>query len=247
MEKQSARGKIRYAEYGVEKMMGIKKLIARHTGTKPKRYSILVDDEMVVEITTDIDRFDEYLAFVDAHTSEIEVRLYFGNSPHHNKRIFTFPPAGLSGLDQPAVIGDRKLWELERNAEENKKKIKKYKRLCQEQQEEIEELKEQIEELSDRADTRGMIESGLTKVAAIFSKGKDQNNTNQLKGNNEVKGEVKIEGIDEESTSSVAQDFDKLMKEFNVQNPNAVIKMNAIILENPQLQQQIYQLINKKS
>lgn len=240
------RGKVKYKEYSVEKVMSLKKIIAKWNGSKPKRYAILVDDEMVVEPTTDLGLFDTFLGFIEPHTTEVQVRLYFGSSPHHNKHSFRLPSHELSGIGQQLKSDDEKrLWELERDTVEQKRKIKKFKSAIQLLETENDSLREQVTDLSGKVDTKTIITESIEKFAPLLT-GRAPQSPTQLQGANEPIGEVEIEGLDDEpQVSRIALAFDRLMIEYKVSNPKDVLKMNAIILKRKDLQEQIFNLIKQ--
>ena len=240
MEKSnSTKGNVRYSDYSLERVMALKRIVERNShNQKHKRYSILVDEEMVVAITSDPQEFEDYLQFVESFTTQIEVRLYFGNSPHHNKHIFRTDHHGLSGVNlSTKAAEDKKLWELEINAKKYKKKAQKYRRKLEAVSQELEELAFENQELADKTSTKNI----LTEIiAGIKSGGLSKGMESQ--GVNQPVGEVEIEGLDEDAgASETALKFDQLMQEFKITNSKTVLRMVSTLVQYPDLQKIVLQ------
>jgi hypothetical protein len=91
--------------YSPERLESLKRIILKaHDNGKPKRYSIVIDGEMIVSNTSDPDKFDDYQEFLEPHTKYIELRTYFGSSPNCNTYKFFMRPATLQGLPQQPVM-----------------------------------------------------------------------------------------------------------------------------------------------
>ena len=238
--KTSTRGHVRYADYSLERVMALKKIvdISSRSEQGGKRYAILVEEEMVVPITDIPSEFDGYLQFVEAFTTQIEVRMFFGTSPHHNKHIFRTDHHGLSGVNADKQSAEeRKVWDLEMSAKKYKKKARKYKGKLQAISMELEELASENQELNDKTSTKAI----LTEiVAGIRSGGIPKASVGNR--SNEPHSEVEIEGIDDApEVSDTALKFDQLMNEFKIKNANNVLKMVNILLQNPDLQKTVVQ------
>lgn len=94
--------------YSRDRVENLKNIVVRYRKNgKDKRYSIVVDGEMVIPKTDDPALFDEYLDYVNHLTRFIEVRIYFGNSPNCN--IYRFDlhealPQPLQGVPQLGAV-----------------------------------------------------------------------------------------------------------------------------------------------
>lgn len=90
---KSHSGKIHKQPYSRERIEELKFMIAdfQQQGN-PKRYSILVNGELVVGTNSEAENFDNYLPFIKPYTETVEVRLYFKESPNSNRYIFDLKP-----------------------------------------------------------------------------------------------------------------------------------------------------------
>ncbi|MBI3239597.1 MAG: hypothetical protein HYZ43_12290 [Flavobacteriia bacterium] len=71
-----------------------------------KRYAILIDGDMIVAPTTDLECFDEYLNFIDQNCNILEVRLFHGNSPSCVPYKFTLRDSAYFGTPQKNGLGE---------------------------------------------------------------------------------------------------------------------------------------------
>lgn len=93
--------------YSRERLENLRNIVSRfRKNGKGKRYSIIVDGEMVIPKTDDPDQFDEYLDYVNHLTYYVEVRTYFGNSPNCNIYRFDLREnPSYHSLNGPAPLG----------------------------------------------------------------------------------------------------------------------------------------------
>lgn len=118
-----------YSEQGIER---IKRLLRNFKEIgETKYYSILIDGETVVPKTSDPDLFDSHSDFFNDLTREVQIRLYYGNSPNCNTYKFsvseTQPIAGVSESNRVAEAlasqaKDMKIVELKSKIKRLKKK-----------------------------------------------------------------------------------------------------------------------------
>lgn len=247
-QNRTTKGNVRYAEYSVDRMMGLKKIIEGlydHENQRGKRYAILVDQEIVIGITEDPNLFDKFLEFIDFHTTQVEVRLYYGTSPHHNKHIFRCPQNTLSGVNPSLNSEDeKKVWQLEHELKAYKKKAAKFKVRWQEAEEELEKTTAERDELRELTDMKSMVLEGFK-----FLKGDNSSKESQLQGTiNEAHSEVEIEGINDTKpeVSKAGRLFDKLMQKHRVNNPIDVLEIIEGIITRPDIREKISEMANQK-
>jgi hypothetical protein len=242
-------GEVQNASYSAERLESLKKIVEQRYEpniSKGKRYCILVDNEIVVGTTTDPAKFDDYFDFVEPHTRSVEVRLFFGTSPNHNKHIFRCTPNnGLSGIEQHSKIEEeRQRWKLEQDLGSYKRKARKYKRRLAKATSMLEEANTENEELQGNNDIKNIVVQALS----FMRSGKKSDDDSPLHGSpNQPQSEVEIEGITQESeVSDAALRFDALMSEYEVTNPKGVLKMMEVLIKRPDIQKVVFEMIKKK-
>jgi hypothetical protein len=150
-------GKVFHEPYSEDRLNALKRLIEKlQSQQRKKRYSILVDGEMIVHNSYDPVLFDDYLDYVEPHTNTVEVRMYFGDSPNANRYLFHLkeqPTNGLNGfkggkenvndliaeaLEKQSM--ESELVQLRRKYKKTKRRLKEAEQLLEEKQVDVKDL-----------------------------------------------------------------------------------------------------------
>lgn len=150
-------GKLFHEPYSEDRLNALKRLLEKlQSQQRKKRYSILVDGEMIVHNSYDSELFDDYLDYVEPHTNTVEVRLYFGDSPNANRYLFHLKEQtsyGLNGfkggkenvndliaeaLEKQSI--ETELTQLRRKYRKTKRKLREAEQLLEEKQVDVKDL-----------------------------------------------------------------------------------------------------------
>lgn len=236
-------GKIFHESHSENKLEAIKKLVTTFNDQgRRKRYSILVDSELIVPPTVDEERFDDYLDFVDHNTEAVEIRLYFGDSPNCNRYFFHFKEFTLQALGNiPKVeqdVDSQIQIALERQSLETevvalRKKVKKLKR----------KLTDAEEKLGDKGvDMKDLLSQGMQLYGHLSNKG-GVPPVAPVHGLPE-KAEVEIE---EEEQSEADKFYEELKEQYSEQQLERALKTWEVFTKYPELRQEFYSIIHLKA
>lgn len=235
-------GKVFKEVYSSDRMEELKKIIEKiQSSGRSKKFSISVDNEVVVPITNEVEDFDSYLDFLSLHTKVIEVRLYFGSSPNSNRHLFYLKDESLGGLTNQNFAGadmDTRIQEaldkqrLETEVVSLRKKLKSKKRR-------IEELEELLtKEPEEKVDMNSLMDKGV-QLFGLFQ---------QQKG-----GALPMQGTPEETVkiereiSPAQQAFDQLKEKYSDKLILEAIDTWSYLCANPEEQQQFAEFLKSKN
>ena len=234
-------GKVHNDPYSKERMEAIKRIVAKYGNQgRKKRFSISVDSELIVPVTTDIDLFDDYLDFIDSHTRNIEVRLYFGDSPNANRYIFYLQESALDGFktkQNEDVNVDKKIEEaLQKQSLETQvvlleKKVKRLKR-------KVRSYEEQLGTKS--TDVKELLSQGLQLYGEF--KGKTPPTTTTPVHGLPI-AEVELEAELSESD----QFYQELKDNYGEERLEKALHIWEIFTKHPELKQEFQSIVNQKS
>lgn len=229
-------GKVFHERYSEERLQSIERLINNFQDQgRKKRYSISVDGELIVPCTSDPEQFSEYMEFMEPHTEQIEVRLYFGDSPNSNKYIFHVKEQSLEGF-QKQVLGsldvDSKIEEalekqrLETEVEELRKNVKRLKR----------KLKTAKEQLGEKGvDVKELLSQGMQLYGAFNNKTPALPTPTGL-----GEAEVQIE----KERSEADKFYEELKVKFSEKELERALKTWELYAQHPELRNEFHTIIN---
>lgn len=250
-KKRRTTGKVFTESYNPNRIERLKSIIRDfHNQGKKKRYSILVDGEMIVSMNSDSRNFDNYKRYLEGHTQSIEVRMYFGESHNCNRHIFQTSQASLAGVNQQDVQEQIKealekqrieteLTTLRKDLERKNKKIEEYEEIIEELEAENDEKKINIQEL-------------LEKGFAMYS----QYNANKNGGAVGAVGATPVQGVPEaevnvevepESQTKCDKHYSQMKEHYSEKELEKGLKVWRIFTKHPELQNEFTQLINHKN
>lgn len=204
---------------------------------KGKRYCIIVDGEMVVPTNTESAKFDNYKRYLLGNSNEVEVRMFFGESPNCNKHIFKTdykvlngPEKDVDSLVQEALIKERQLTKIKSLQSELKRKNKKLKQ--------FKELQSQLDE--KKLNVKDLIQDGI-KVLGQINAMRNGSPVTPIQGVNDSEVEVEIE-----SDSPVDNHIKRMKSDYSDKELEKGIKIWEIFSSHPELQQDFMKIINQK-
>lgn len=187
---------------------------------KRKRYSILVDGEMVVPVTSNPEHFEDYERYVTSSTRTVEVRMYFGKSPKFNSHQFKAGFAGLNGTQgefkqqmETALKQkdqEHQISRLEDKIKRKDKKIEKLEELCTDLEETIELKNEEIETL--KSSPSELAEKWAPIIMAFKNGGNTLSANPSLGGGNDTSVEVQVNDV---TPSLLDQQLERLKKQYS--------------------------------
>lgn len=233
-------GKVHNDPYSKDRMEAIKRIVAKYGNQgRKKRFSISVDSELIVPPTTDIDMFDDYLDFIDTHTRNIEVRLYFGDSPNANRYLFYLQEPALDGVKSKQNEGidmDKKIEEaLQKQSLETQvvlleKKVKRLKK----------KVKSYEEQLGTKStDVKELLSQGLQLYGEF--KGKTPPTPTPVHGLPHAEVEL------EEELSECDKFYEELKEIYGEKHLVKAINTWGVFAKHPELHQEFHAIINQKS
>lgn len=203
---------------------------------KAKRYSIIVDGEMVVPTNSEAAKFDNYKRYLLGSSNEVEVRMFFGESPNCNKHIFKTDHSTLNGpkkdvdtMVQEALIKERqqnKIKALESELKRKNKKLKQFK-----------ELQAQLEE--KKLNVKDLIQDGIKVLGQINAM--RNGSATPIQGVNDAEVEVEVE-----PDSPIDKHIQQLRKDYTEKELEKGIQIWEIFTAHPNLQQDFMKIINQK-
>tara|TARA_B110001469_G_C9628455_1_gene313988 strand:- start:1116 stop:1892 length:777 start_codon:yes stop_codon:yes gene_type:complete len=209
---------------------------------KVKRYSIVVDGEMVIPINSDADNFEKYKRYVIGSSSTVEVRMYFGESPNFNRHVFktnyeamslgSVPEKNVDVIVQEALEKERtqnKIQFLEKELKRKNKKIKQYKEL-------------QAELDDKQLDIKDLLKEGI-QLYGQFNSIRNGGASPSIQGVPE--SEVEVE-LDSEPESKADKHFLRLKKEYKKKQLEKAIQIWEIFSSYPELKEEFTRIINQK-
>jgi hypothetical protein len=238
--RRKATGKVFTEAYNPQRIERLKSIIKdfHHQG-KQKRYCVLVDGEMVVSINTDYRNFDNYKRYMLGHTQNIEVRMFFGESPNCNRHIFHTNAQGLNGAPQKDVQEQIKealekqrmeteISTLQKELRRKNKKLKQFKTL----QAELDEKKIDIKELI----TKGLELYGQFNASkgGAFPSGTVQGTP---------QAEVEIEA---EPETKADRHYADMKQQYSEKELEKALKTWEIFTAYPSLRKEFTELVNQK-
>lgn len=236
-------GKVFKESYSSDRMAAIKKSIQKlQEYGKNQKYSISVDNIVVVPTTSEIEDFDAYVEFLNLDTRVVEVRMYFGASPNSNRHIFYLKDESLGGLmGQGNLSGmdvDNRIQEaldkqrLETEVLLLRKKLKSRKR-------QIEELEELLsKEPETKVDMNTIMDKGV-QLFGMFQQGQGSAAL-PMQGAPQETVEVQLE------RTPAQQAFDLLKSKYPDHKILDAINTWSELMARPELQEQIIEFLNTK-
>lgn len=203
---------------------------------KSKRYSIIVDGEMVVPVNSAAENFDKYTRYIIGSSNTVEVRMYFGQSPNFNRHVFKTNYSALSGTpsrDVDQIVKDalekerkdNKILLLQQELKRKNKKLKQYKSL----QAKLDEKK---------LDLKDLVKDGIQLMGQFQAM---KSGASPVQGIPEAEVEVQVES---ESPSDLH--YMQLKKDYEDKELEKAIKIWEIFTAYPQLQNEFMSIINQK-
>lgn len=233
-------GKVFHEPYSEDRLNALKRLLEKlQSQLRKKRYSILVDGEMIVHNSYDPELFDDYLDYVEPHTNTVEVRLYFGDSPNGNRYLFHLKEQttnGLNGLNGGKEnVNDLIAEALEKQSIESeltqlRKKYKKTKRRLREAEQLLEEK---------QVDVKDLLSQGMQLYGAF-------------QGNNPAAGTIQglppVSDVQIEPDLSEADEFYQELKEqLGEEKLMNALKIWKIFAKHPEMRSEFLDIIQEKT
>lgn len=234
-------GKVFHEPYSEDRLSALKRLLEKlQIQQRRKRYSILVDGEMIVHNSYDPTLFDDYLDYVEPHTNTVEVRFYFGDSPNANRYVFHLKEQsthGLNGLKggKPENVNDLIAEALEKQSIESelillRKKYKKTKRRLKEAEQLLEEK---------QVDVKDLLSQGMQLYGAFQGKNPVANT---------VQGLPPISDVEIEPELSEADEFyEELKDQLGEEKLIGALKTWKIFAKHPEMRSQFLEIIQSNT
>ncbi|PHR43396.1 MAG: hypothetical protein COA32_16250 [Fluviicola sp.] len=243
IKKRKGTGKVFTEPYNPSRIDRLKCIVRDfYKQGKKKRYCILVDGEMVVTINSDSRNFDGYKRYMMADTHNIEVRMYFGDSPNCNRHIFQTQNSGLNGIGhedieqriQEALHKQRVETELESLRKKVKEKNKKLK--------EYEELLEELD--GKQVNFKDILKEGIELFGKYNGQKSPAPESSQVKGAPQTEVEVHAEDDTEQTKSD--ERYQAMKQEYNEDQMDKALDTWEIFTAYPDLQKEFSELVNQK-
>lgn len=222
--------------YSIEAIERLKSMIKTFEAQgKRKHYTILVDNETVVEKNASFHKFDDYRPFVNPHTKTIEVRMYLGMSPNCNRHVFHKSEATLKGVlnaslptvDVQAEIA-KALAEQKRvfDLSETQKKLKK-------KNKQIKKLKLKLGESSTGLEGIQDLATKAVQIAGMFKGGQTQ-----LMGvqNQQTPTESEV-SIEPEEMTEEEEIYNDLIDEVGIKGLKKTLRVMELLSKHPELEE----------
>jgi len=232
--------------YNPDRIDRLKNIVADfYKQGKKKRYSILVDGEMIVSINCDSRNFDNYKNYIEAHTKSIEVRMYFASSHNCNRYLFHTEQASLSGVDAKDVK-EQIAEALEKQRIETKLRMLKEK--IEQKDKKIEEYEEILAELDDKQiDIKELLKEGMELYGKYNA---NKNGNPSISGTPETQVEVEIESDNSISSTNAETESDKfyqkMKNKYNQESLDGSLKMWSVWLKYPELKREFMKLVKTR-
>ncbi|MBI3235115.1 MAG: hypothetical protein HYZ42_13960 [Bacteroidetes bacterium] len=240
-----------------------------NTDENEKRYAILIDGDMIVSPTTDVERFDDYLKFIDQTCSILEVRLFHKDSPNCVPHKFTLKDSVYFGTPPKNGLGEIEINEKIEQAIQSERQESKI-ALLQAKIEQITKMNDQLKEENktlirklkkvkkSRAKLYGSMNENKTDYTDLIGKGIElfgiyQNAKNGAPPNVEttVDGVATVSIEPEKSeTSTKKTEFDEVVDELKAEfsDDQLINAMRAteLFANHPELKSEFQAIINAK-
>lgn len=233
-------GKVFHEPYSEDRLNGLKRLLEKlQSQQRKKRYSILVDGEMIVHNSYDPESFDDYLDYVEPHTNTVEVRLYFGDSPNGNRYQFHLKEPSFDGLNGfkggKENVNDLIAEALEKQSIETeltqlRKKYRKTKRKLREAEQLLEEK---------QVDVKDLLSQGMQLYGAFQGKNPTAGTVQGLPAVSEVQIEPELSEADE-----FYQELKEQLGEEKLMN---ALKIWKIFAKHPEMRSEFLEIIQEKT
>jgi hypothetical protein len=247
--------------YSPERMERMKQILEMSADDgEPQYYSIHVDGMIVVKKTTDTEKFDNYMAFIDHQTKCVELRTFFGDSPNCNTfrlLVSAVPSATLQGVPQlgaieigekinEAVTRERqqnKIEALEKDnaklEEENaalRKKLKKYKKL------------EEESRANNKSENRELIKTGVELFGPFLAAKLGATSPTPVDGLAATPQtiDVEIEAVNESESSEVDKQFEAMKAEYSEKELARALNAMQLFADHPELKSEFETVITNK-
>ncbi|MBL4862833.1 MAG: hypothetical protein JKY09_07450 [Crocinitomicaceae bacterium] len=239
IKKRGGTGKVFTESYNPGRIDRLKSIIRdfRNQG-KPKRYCILIDGEMVVSVNKDARNFDNYKKYLEGDTQNIEVRMFFGDSPNCNRHIFQTSQNSLSGVNQKDVEQQiKEALEKQRIQTELEMLRDKLKRRDQK----IKEYEEILAEMDDKQiDIKQLLKDGMEFYGKYNSNKKA---ATPIQGIPQPQVEVEVESEPETKSEKF---YKKLKNQYSEKELQKSLKTWGIFTAYPGLREEFTKIINLK-
>lgn len=243
--------------YSRERLENLKNIVSRfRKNGKGKRYSIIVDGEMVIPKTDDPEQFDEYLDYVDHLTYYVEVRTYFGNSPNCNIYRFdlreaTPPPQTLQGVPQ---LGALEVQEKIQDALSRQRLETDILLLEREKAQKDEEILNLRKKLKGYKKLQAKLDEKQIDISELFTKGIELFGAFQAKKmatNGQVQGlpstpPSEVEITPESLPSEVDQHFEDLKTVYSEKQLMRALQASELFAKYPELRGEFQAIVNAK-
>jgi len=233
-------GKVFHEPYSEDRLNALKRLLEKlQSQLRKKRYSILVDGEMIVHNSYDPALFDDYLDYVEPHTNSVEVRMYFGDSPNANRYLFHLKEQTTNGLNGfkggKENVNDLIAEALEKQSIESeltqlRRKYKKTKRRLREAEQLLEEKQVDVKDL-------------LTQGMQLYG---------TFQGRNPAAGTV--QGLPQTSDVEIVQElseadefFQELKEQLGEEKLVNALKIWKIFAKHPEMRSEFLDIIQQNS
>lgn len=240
--------RMREFPYSKERVEELKDLVADfYEQGKRKRYAILVNGELVVGINHDPENFDAYLRYMKPYTRTVEVRMYYGDSPHFKRYLFKLASESLEGptqgfaapiiTDPSQSIEHRLTQALERQRLEHENQRLQEK--CEHYRRKLKKSKKRLSENGSGMDMKELISQGIQLYGQINA-GKT---APAVPMQGLPQAEVEIEAEDSE-----ADNFYQFLKsQYGDEQLEEALKTWELFVKHPELRAEFQQLITSKS
>lgn len=224
-----------YSEDRIERLKNI--LIDSKEDGIERQFTILVDGEVVVPRTNEINYFDKFRKYYVAGSKRLEIRLFFGDSPNFNRYVFHASTQELMGAKEPfvndrvqeAVEKERMLTTIVNLQKKVKRKSKR-----------IKLLKEELSTYSDKKNPlNGLIEMVATNFIASKTGASD------LSGTTEEETEVSVE-VEDQVPSKADTVYQDLKDSYPDDQVEHVLAIAIIYLQDKTFKEKVDQIIHQK-
>lgn len=250
--------------YSPERMERMKQIleISADEG-EPQYFSIHVDGMIVVKKTTDIEKFDNYMAFVYPQTRYVELRTFFGDSPNCNTYRLLFsavPSATLQGVPQlgAAEIGEKINEAVTRERQQNKiEALEKENAKLEEEnaalRKKLKRYRKQEEEsrANDKSENRELIKTGVELFGPFLAAKLGAPSPTPVDGLAATPQtiDVEIEAVNESELSEpseVDKQFEAMKAEYSEKELARALNAMQLFADHPELKSEFETVITSK-
>lgn len=246
--------------YSPERMERMKQIleISADEG-EPQYFSIHVDGMIVVKKTTDIEKFDNYMAFVYPQTRYVELRTFFGDSPNCNTYRLLFsavPSATLQGVPQlgAAEIGEKINEAVTRERQQNKiEALEKENAKLEEEnatlRKKLKRYRKQEEEsrANDKSENRELIKTGVELFGPFLAAKLGAPSPTPVDGLPLEKPQpIEVEVVAESELSEVDKQFEAMKAEYSENELARALNAMQLFADHPELKSEFETVITNK-